>query len=62
MKPWTAAIDPSSIPDEVLASERRRRNALRLGGRPKVMRTCARCRQEMGTVELRKHHCKKEVM
>lgn len=57
-RPWSDDIDPRTIPDEVLRSERGRRNAekrvSRRGGRPKVMGRCA-CGFKGGTVEMRAH-------
>ena len=61
MKHWTSEIDPSTVPDDVLKSERARRNMERartagaLTGRPRIMRRCARCGAEMSATELRRH-------
>lgn len=60
---WRNTIDPATIPDEVIRRERaRRNNALRKTfggghGRPKILRTCPRCQQTMGTKELKYHKC-----
>ena len=63
LRGWAGNIDPKTIPDAVLKSEWARRNSLkraRFGagtGRPKIMRSCAACGVEMGSRELRGHHC-----
>lgn len=64
MRQWSNSIDPASIPDAVLTSERARRNAAKRrtfgagSGRPKVMRSCPNCGVEFSTSDLRRHHCK----
>lgn len=64
MKRWTDQIDPKSIPDAVLLSERARRNAAkrvapsggRNGGRPVREIDCPRgCGHRCGTVAMREH-------
>lgn len=62
MIPWNDQIDPSTIPDSVLRSERARRNsALRKvhsggkSGRPKKLVKCATCGEQFGVTEFRKH-------
>lgn len=64
---WHEGMDPRTIPDHVLQSERGRRNqALRKNkrggsGRPKVIRTCEGCGLAMGAREFRKHKCTGEA-
>ena len=69
MRPWTDNIDPATIPDEVLLSERARRNAARRstftggsnGGRPKKMYTCADCGAQIeGSRAAAAHKCEPE--
>jgi hypothetical protein len=59
MTRWTASLDMSTIPDDVLHSEvARRRSAKRgdaVGGRPKTLQSCPYCHTEMGARELRAH-------
>lgn len=62
MIPWNDSIDPSTIPDSVLRSERARRNsALRKvhsggkSGRPKKLQACPYCMLQLGSTEMRKH-------
>lgn len=56
---WTASLDMSTIPDDVLHSEvARRRSAKRgdaVGGRPRTLSPCPYCREKFGTRELRTH-------
>jgi hypothetical protein len=58
MQAWTDRIDPATIPDEVLASERGRRNSARRqtnaggrnGGRPVcACGTCRACQKRAAT-------------
>ena len=64
LQPWSDRIDPATIPDEVLKTERARRNAAlrttfnsgRNGGRPKNKYPCAACGEVIeGRAELQKH-------
>ena len=58
-RPYHPAWNLSTIPDNVLMSEYKRRASLRrevfAGGRPVVLRPCPFCRKEFGAAELRKH-------
>lgn len=64
MRTWTSTIDPTTIPDDVLKSERARRNSLRRvnpsggrnGGRPVC--TCGEC----GACERRAKLAQKETL
>lgn len=67
MKAWTFDIDRSTIPDEVIVTERARRNAARRStfrggrnvGRPKKVYTCAQCTARIeGSREAASHRCK----
>jgi hypothetical protein len=53
--------DLTSIPDDLLLSEYKRRQSLRrrvfAGGRPKVIRSCTKCGAELSARELRTHKC-----
>ncbi len=62
--PWSPNIDPATIPDDILKSERARRNAARRnspsggrnGGRPKTNRPCEKCGVPLlGAREQRQH-------
>jgi hypothetical protein len=59
MRKWSDTIDPATIPDEVIISERGRRNSLKRktygGGRPPVIRQCPWCAQSLSARELRNH-------
>lgn len=66
MRPWTNDIDPRTIPDAVLASERGRRNAARVqtrrkaGGRPRKPAVCRHGREFPSTVQARRCGCGRE--
>jgi hypothetical protein len=60
MKRWNENIDPSTIPEEILKTERAKRNAGKRqtfgGGRPPTMRKCPKCKGEFSATELRTTH------
>lgn len=56
---WSALL--RAVPDEPLYSEVGRRNGLRSGGRPKVLRKCKKCGAELGAREMKAHKCKGRV-
>ena len=61
MRKWTADIDPATIPDEVLKSERARRNSLRRqtygGGRPPARDRCPCGLMTRARAKQRNHQC-----
>lgn len=59
MKSWTPSLDMSTIPDQILFAEVGRRRAARRdpanAGRPKTLKPCPHCREQMGARDLRAH-------
>lgn len=60
MRPWHPDIDPATIPDHVILSERGRRNraARRTpsgGNKPKKLSPCRWCGEQFGVMEMRAH-------
>jgi hypothetical protein len=64
MRPWSDSIDPSTIPDAVLLSERARRNSGRRQthgagtGRPRIPRPCPRCGAIQPSATAARRHCR----
>lgn len=61
LKAWSDDIDPATIPDSVILSERGRRNSRKranpAGGRRPILKPCGDCGEELNARQRRGHKC-----